>query len=65
MNSKRSFVLLAIMIGLAVIATSMTISYSSNRAFAQTLPPEAAPQATDHSVLGGGTCPPEQQHPCR
>ena len=56
---------MAIMIALAVTATSMTISYS-NRAFAQiaALPPEASDQAVDHSVIGG-TCPPEQQHSCR
>ena len=65
MNSKRSFVLLAIMIALAVTAASMTISYS-NRAFAQitALPSEASDQAREHSVIGG-TCPPEQQHTCR
>ena len=56
---------MAIMIALAVTATSMAISYS-NRAFAQitALPSEASDQAREHSVIGG-TCPPEQQHTCR
>ena len=64
MDCKRSFVLLAIMIALAVIATSMTISYN-NRAFAQVLPDQASDQAREHSVLSGN-CPPEHAEPtCR